>query len=50
MARYREKKNIEGMIAAIEKLAVERGMSDGDFREVMVHLYYNLKRQLMAEC
>lgn len=41
-----EKRNIQGKIKSIEKLAEYRGMSKGQGREVMLHIYYSLQRQI----
>ena len=44
--KVKEKRNLLGKVAAIEELAEQRGMSEGDYREVMLHIYYSLHRQL----
>ncbi len=41
-----ERRNIQGKIKSIEKLAEYRGMSKGQGREVMLHIYYSLQRQI----
>lgn len=41
-----KRRNVQGKIAALEKLASNRGMYDGDKREITLHIYYSLQRQV----